>query len=83
MEELQLINIGRRKLFDILRANHLLIQPKRSCHINPIFYQRFRKHQTQIIRLDIKRPEQVWVFNIIYIGKEKSLLSWDCNRYLI
>lgn len=39
--------------------------------MNPNFYQRFRKHQNQIIRLDSNRPEQVWVSDIIYIGKEK------------
>jgi transposase InsO family protein len=40
--------------------------------MNPNFYQRFRKHQNQIIRLDNNRPEQVWVSDIIYIGKEKA-----------
>jgi phage antirepressor YoqD-like protein len=30
MDDLKSMKIGRDKLFDILRANHLLIQPKRS-----------------------------------------------------
>jgi transposase InsO family protein len=57
------------KFFDILRANHLLIQPKRSYHITTNSHHRFRKHQ--ILDLEINRPEQVWVSDITYIGKEK------------
>jgi hypothetical protein len=33
MDDLKSMKIGRDKLFDILRANHLLIQPKRSYHV--------------------------------------------------
>jgi phage antirepressor YoqD-like protein len=30
------MKIGRDKLFDILRANHLLIQPKRRYHVTTL-----------------------------------------------
>lgn len=69
LEKLQSISIGRDKFFDILRANHLLIQPKRSYHITTNSHHRFRKHQNQILDLEINRPEQVWVSDITYIGK--------------
>ncbi|MFV8367989.1 IS3 family transposase [Flavobacterium sp. LB2R40] len=66
------MNIGRDKFFDILRANHLLIQPKRSYHITTNSHHRFRKHQNQILDLEINRPEQVWVSDITYIGKREN-----------
>lgn len=76
LNKFQLMNIGRDKLFDILRANHLLIQPKRSYHITTNSHHRFRKHQNYILDLEINRPEQVWVSDITYIGKR------DKPRYL-
>jgi transposase InsO family protein len=72
LDKLRLIKIGRDKFFDILRANHLLIQPKRSYHITTNSHHRFRKHQNQILDLEINRPEQVWVSDITYIGKRDN-----------
>lgn len=72
LDKLQLMKIGRDKFFDILRANHLLIQPKRSYHITTNSHHRFRKHQNQILNLEIIRPEQVWVSDITYIGKREN-----------
>lgn len=71
-DKLQLIKIGRDRFFDILRANHLLIQPKRSYHITTNSHHRFRKYQNQILDLEINRPEQVWVSDITYIGKREK-----------
>ena len=68
-DKLQLLNIGRDKFFDILRANHLLIQPKRSYHVTTNSHHHFRKHQNRILDLEINRPEQVWVSDITYLGK--------------
>lgn len=70
--KLQLMKIGRDKFFDILRANHLLIQPKRSYHVTTNSHHRFRKHQNRILDLEINRPEQVWVSDITYIGKRDN-----------
>lgn len=69
LDKLKELKIGRDKFFNILRANHLLIQPKRSYQITTNSHHRFRKHQNLIIGLVIKRPEQVWVSDITYIGK--------------
>lgn len=71
-DKLQLMKIGRDKFFDILRANHLLIQPKRSYHKTTNSHHRFRKHQNRILDLEINRPEQVWVSDITYIGNSKK-----------
>lgn len=72
LEKLQGLKIGRDKFFDILKANHLLIQPKRSYHITTNSHHRFRKHENLILNLEINRPEQVWVSDITYIGKRDN-----------
>ena len=72
LDKLKLMKIGRDKFFDILRANHLLIQPKRSYHVTTNSHHRFRKHQNRILNLEINRPEQVWVSDITYIGKRDN-----------
>jgi hypothetical protein len=81
MDDLKSMKIGRDKLFDILRANHLLIQPKRCYHVTTNSHHRFRKHQNLILDLEINRPNQVWVRHNIYIGKrEKTMLFKHCYR---
>lgn len=72
MDDLKSMRIGRDKLFDILRANHLLIQPKRSYHVTTNSHHRFKKHQNLILDLEINRPNQVWVSDITYIGKREK-----------
>jgi len=72
LDKLQLMKVGRDKFFDILRANHLLIQPKRNYHVTTNSHHRFRKYQNQILDLEINRPEQVWVSDITYIGKRDN-----------
>ena len=59
-EQLQNMKIGRDKFFDILRANHLLIAPKRSYHVTTNSHHRFRKHGNLILDLEIDRPDKVW-----------------------
>lgn len=71
-DRLKTIKIGRDKFFDILRANHLLIQPKRSYHITTDSHHRFRKHKNLILEMEINRPDQVWVSDITYLGKREK-----------
>lgn len=66
--ELKKLKVGRDILFDILRANHLLISPKRQYHITTNSHHRFRKHKNLVENIEASRPEQVWVSDITYIG---------------
>jgi len=66
--ELSLLNVGRDKLFRILKANHMLIKPKRSYHITTDSHHRFRKHKNIVSHVEINRPEQIWVSDITYVG---------------
>ena len=71
-DPLKELGVGRDKLFEILKANHMLIQPKRSYHITTNSHHRFRKHKNLIENLDIERPEQVWVADITYVGNRQN-----------
>ena len=73
---LQELNVGRDKLFAILKANHMLIKPKRNYRITTDSHHRFRKHKNLIENMPLERPEQVWVSDITYIGGR------DRNCYL-
>ena len=69
-QRLQDLGVGRDKLFTILRANKLLIKPKRQYHITTNSHHRFRKHKNLIEDMMVNRPEQVWVSDITYIGDQ-------------
>jgi len=71
-KELEILNVGRDKLFAILKANHMLIKPKRSYHITTNSHHRFRKHKNLTEYLEIVRPEQVWVADITYVGNRSN-----------
>ena len=71
-QDLKTLKIGRDKLIDILRANHLLIVPRRSYQVTTNSHHRFRKYKNQILDLQISKPEQVWVSDITYIGKREK-----------
>lgn len=81
--KLECLKIGRDKLFEILRANQLLIRPKRQYHVTTNSYHRFRKHKNLIEYIDIQGPEQVLVSDITYIGNriEPSYLSLVRDAY--
>jgi putative transposase len=80
---LRALSVGRDRLFRILRANHLLVVPKRSYSITTNSYHHFRKHKDTIEGLTIERPEQVWVSDITYLGhrKEPCYLSLVTDAY--
>jgi len=70
--ELNKLGVGRDILFDILRANHMLIKPIRKYHTTTNSHHRFRKHKNLIENQKITRPEQVWVSDITYIGNRNQ-----------
>ena len=67
-DELSILKVGRDKLFRILRANHMLIKPKKRYHITTDSHHRFRKHKNLVSTLEIEKPESVWVSDITYVG---------------
>jgi len=71
-KELQSLDIGRDKFFAIMKANHLFIQPRRRYHVTTNSKHRFKKHDNLILNIDIKRPNQVWVSDITYIGRREK-----------
>lgn len=70
--ELLALKVGRDKFFTILRANHLLIKPKRQYHVTTDSHHHFRKHKNIISSIELKQPEQVWVSDITYLGKRDN-----------
>ena len=82
-EPLKTLKIGRDNFFNILKANHLLITPKRSYHITTNSHHRFRKHKNLVLDYQITKPNQVWVADITYIGNRKnpSYLSLITDAY--
>ncbi|WNI34754.1 IS3 family transposase [Chryseobacterium sp. SG20098] len=81
--KLENLRIGRDKFFDILRANHLLVIPKRSYHKTTNSYHRFKKHKNLIKEYSIQKPNEVWVSDITYLGNREnpSYLSLITDAY--
>ena len=73
---LRTLGVGRDRLFDIMRANNMLILPYRSYHTTTNSHHRFRKHKNLVAGMDIVRPEQVFVSDITYVRNR------DCHMYL-
>ena len=74
--DLKEIHVGRDKLFAVLKANNMLIKPKRNYRITTDSHHRFRKHKNLIKDIAVDHPEQVWASDITYIGGR------DNNCYL-
>lgn len=63
----QEIKMGRDVLFNFLRAEHLLILPKRSYIKTTNSKHWMKKYPNLLGKTQIHRPEQVWVSDITYI----------------
>jgi putative transposase len=61
------ICIGRDRLFNLLRANNLLVSPKKNYVKTTNSYHRFRVYKNLIRGLEITAPDQVYVSDITYI----------------
>lgn len=67
------LNIGRDKLFCILRANNMLIKPVRSYTKTTMSKHWLHKHHNLFKEMTVCRPEQVFVSDITYIkSKQKT-----------
>lgn len=71
-EDLRGLGVGRDRLFAIMKANHMQILPKRQYHVTTDSHHRFHKHKNLVENLEVDRPEQVWVSDITYIGKQDN-----------
>ncbi len=80
---LQTHQVGRDKLFSILKANHLRVFPKRNYRVTTNTHHRFYKHKDLVSQLSINHPEQVWVSDITYLaGKhEHTYLALITDAY--
>lgn len=70
--DLKSLKVGRDKFFNILRANNLLIRPRKCYHKTTNSFHRFKKHKNKLESTRIQRPEQVWVSDITYIGTREN-----------
>ena len=61
------IKIGRDVLFNFLRAEQLLIKPKRSYIKTTNSKHWMKKYPDLITGMELTRPEQLWVSDITYI----------------
>lgn len=77
------IKMGRDVFFNFLRAEHLLIKPKRSYVKTTNSKHWLKKYPNLIEGLLIKRPEQVWVSDITYIktAHKHNYLSLITDAY--
>ncbi len=66
------VNVGRDRLFDILRANNMLVNRKKVSYKTTNSYHHFYKYNNLIKDLKITDPNQVWVSDITYIRTVKG-----------
>lgn len=64
--------IGRDRLFDILRAQRMLVYKKRAYAKTTNSYHHFHKYNNLIKELKVSKPNQVWVSDITYIRTVKG-----------
>lgn len=94
--DLKSLGVGRDKLLQILKANHLDIKPKRAYHVTTDSDHRFKTYPDLVDGLEITRPEQVMVADITYVGTRdnpwylalitdaysKKIMGYDLSRSL-
>ena len=61
------LKVGRDVLFDILRANGLLVEPKKASCKTTDSYHRFNTYSNLVKNMEVTAPNQVWVSDITYI----------------
>ena len=59
--------VGRDKLFSILRVNNLLIKPRKQYRKTTDSRHWLKKHKNLVAAIELVKPEQVWVADITYI----------------
>lgn len=77
------IKIGRDKLFDFLRQEHMLVEPRKNYVKTTWSNHWLRKHPNLIKEIELTAPEQLWVSDITYIKtkEENCYLSLVTDAY--
>jgi putative transposase len=77
--ELQMhhFSMGRDSLFSLLRANHLLIKPKRRRPLTTNSAHEFRKWPDLVKRRAAIMPEEIWVSDITYLHRKNGFYYLD------
>ncbi len=57
-EPLAVLGVGRDKIFDVLRANHLLVVPKRQYRQTTLSKHLYYKHKNLVLNRVPTRPEE-------------------------
>jgi transposase InsO family protein len=65
-------NVGRDRLFNILKSRKMLIQRKKVSYKTTNSHHRFHKYKNLIKDMEINAPNQVWVTDITYIRTIKG-----------
>ena len=66
------IKMGRDKLFEYLRSEHLLVPNRKKYHKTTNSRHWMRKYPNIIKNIEINRPEQIWVADITYLQVKKK-----------
>lgn len=66
------IKIGRDRLFQYLREEHLLIPTRKKYHKTTNSRHWMRKYPNLVKNIEINKPEQVWVADITYLSLQKK-----------
>ena len=61
------LKVGRDVLFDILRANGMLVKPKKTSCKTTDSYHQFHTYNNLVKDMQVTAPNQVWVSDITYI----------------
>lgn len=82
------LKMGRDKLFAWLKANDLLVRPKRQYARTTNSSHRFRVHENHLKEEKIAQPDQAWVCDITYLRLTEgfcylALITDVCSRKII
>ena len=73
-QELKCINIevGRDRLFDLLRANNMLVRKRKRKYFTTDSHHWLRKYDNLIVNKKLTAPNQLWVSDITYVKINKD-----------
>ena len=70
----QNIKMGRDKLFDLLRAEGMLVQPRKRNYFTTQSHHWLHKYDYLIEGMELTSPNQLWVSDITYVESEGEAL---------